>query len=99
MALLSIGLLMFAWTCTRSIPWGIQGFSEVVFGCGMYMVWVTATVYIQDLYVSHSNSALAACAFVRYTIGSAAPMISSVLRNKLGMPWVGLLLCIVMYNR
>lgn len=88
MALLSIGLLTFAWTCARHIPWQIQGFSEVLFGCGMYLVWVTATVYIQDLYVSHSNSALAACSFVRYTIGAAAPMLSSLLRRKLGLPWV-----------
>ncbi|EMF15694.1 MFS general substrate transporter [Sphaerulina musiva SO2202] len=87
MALLSIGLLTFAWTCARHIPWQIQGFSEVLFGCGMYLVWVTATVYIQDLYVSHSNSALAACSFVRYTIGAAAPMLSSLLRRKLGLPW------------
>lgn len=52
------------------------------------MVGVTATVYIQDLYVTHSNSALAACAFVKYTVSAAAPVISSMLRTKLGMPWV-----------
>ncbi|GIZ46947.1 hypothetical protein CKM354_001005000 [Cercospora kikuchii] len=85
MALLSIGLLWFAYSCSPDTNWPLQAAAAIVFSCGMYMVWVTATVYVQDLYVSHSNSALAACAFVRYSVGAAAPMLSGMLREKVGL--------------
>lgn len=62
--------------------------AEIVIGVGMYMVWVTATVYIQDLYVEHANSALAACAFVRYAVGAAFPTFASALYKKLSVHWV-----------
>ena len=63
------------------------------------MVWVTATVYVQDLYVSHSNSALAACAFVRYSVGAAAPMLSGMLREKVGLRRVSSDVTLKMSNR
>ncbi|WPA99428.1 uncharacterized protein RHO25_004045 [Cercospora beticola] len=85
MALLSVGLLWFAYGCSQETHWLLQAAAAIVFSCGMYMVWVTATVYVQDLYVSHSNSALAACAFVRYSVGAAAPMLSGMLREKVGL--------------
>lgn len=88
MALLSSGLLCFAWkTSPRAELWE-QIVAEVVVGSGMYMVWVTATVYLQDLYTGHANSALAACAFVRYAVGAGFPMLAKPLYNKFGIRWV-----------
>lgn len=50
--------------------------------------FLSGTVYLQDLYVVHANSALAACAFVRYTVGSVFPLFASSMYDKLGMAWV-----------
>ncbi|PPJ50400.1 hypothetical protein CBER1_06972 [Cercospora berteroae] len=85
MALLSVGLLYFAYSCSPETDWLLQAAAANVFSCSMCMVWMTATVYVQDLYVSHSNSALAACAFVRYSVGAAAPVLSGVLREQVGL--------------
>lgn len=65
-----------------------QLIAEIPVGAGMYMVWVTGTVYLQDLYVVHANSALAACAFVRYAVGSVFPLFAGPMYNKLEMRWV-----------
>lgn len=88
MAILSSGMLMFSWTAVDRIPVIEQLLAEIPIGAGMYMVWVTGTVYLQDLYVIHANSALAACAFVRYSVESVFPLFAASMYNKLGMPWV-----------
>ncbi|KAK4505201.1 hypothetical protein PRZ48_003164 [Zasmidium cellare] len=87
MAMLSGGLLSFSWTTDRKLPVVAQLLAELPIGAGMYMVWVTGTVYLQDLYVVHANSALAACAFVRYAVGSVFPLFAGSMYDKLGMPW------------
>ncbi|KAF2165257.1 hypothetical protein M409DRAFT_67499 [Zasmidium cellare ATCC 36951] len=87
MAILSFGLLLFSWTAVDRLPVIEQLLAEIPIGAGMYMVWVTGTVYLQDLYVIHANSALAACAFVRYSVGSVFPLFAASMYNKLGMPW------------
>jgi fucose permease len=84
MALLSLGLVWFGLAGAPSVSWISQAGSEVILGCGLYLVWVTATVYIQDLYVSHANSALAACALLRYSAGAASPLLSGFLSETLG---------------
>lgn len=90
MAMLSGSLLWFAWTADQNVPEIAQLLAEVPIGAGMYMVWVTGTVYLQDLYVVHANSALAGCAFVRYAVGSLFPMFAKPMYDKLGMKWVSL---------
>lgn len=89
MTVLSLGLVCFAWKSSADIPWHEQALAEVLIGAGMYLVWVTATVYVQDLYLGHANSALAACAFIRYGIGAVFPMVGAAMYNKLGVQWVG----------
>ncbi|CAK4034007.1 MFS general substrate transporter [Lecanosticta acicola] len=88
MIILSLGLLYFAWKTSSSTHWSDPATAEVLIGTGMYLVWVTATVYIQDLYVEHANSALAACAFVRYAAGAALSTFSAPMYEKLGVHWM-----------
>lgn len=88
MSILSVGLLCFAWKSSATAPWRDQALAEVLIGAGMYLVWVTATVYVQDLYLTHANSALAACAFIRYGIGASFPVFSKSMYNQLGIQWV-----------
>ncbi|EME86002.1 uncharacterized protein MYCFIDRAFT_117225, partial [Pseudocercospora fijiensis CIRAD86] len=89
MALLSLGLVWFGQTSAHARwSWAHLASAESMIGAGMFMVWCTATVYVQDLYVSHSNSALAACAFVRYSSGAIFPLLAGPMRTVLGVSWV-----------
>ncbi|KXT17408.1 hypothetical protein AC579_5741 [Pseudocercospora musae] len=88
MALLSLALVWFGQTSAQPhLPWAHLASAETTMGVGMFMVWCTATVYVQDLYVSHSNSALAACAFVRYSSGAIFPLLAEPLRAVIGVSW------------
>ncbi|KAK4920838.1 hypothetical protein LTR66_016710 [Elasticomyces elasticus] len=85
--LLPIGLFWFAWTSSPHITWVPQMISGFFVGAGIMLVFSNGIVYIVDIYLSTSASALAANTFVRSFVAAGLPLAAPTMYKNLGVAW------------
>lgn len=85
--LLPIGLFWFAWTSSPNILWVPQVISAYFIGAGIMLVFSNCLVYIVDIYLSASASALAGNALLRSIAAAGLPLAGPVMYGNLGVPW------------
>ncbi|KAH3912956.1 hypothetical protein HBI56_089610 [Parastagonospora nodorum] len=97
---LPIGLIWFAFTAKPSIHWIVPVLAGVPFAFGNVTVFISAALYMLDVYGPMSGaSAMAANGLVRYIMGASFPLFTVQMYNALGVKWATLLLafvCLVM---
>ena len=87
-----IGLFWFAWTSFKFLnPWP-QIVSGAFIGCGFVMVFMSAILYLVDVYLFDANSALAINALIRSGVTAAFPLFALPLYKNLGVQWATSLL-------
>lgn len=72
--LLPVGLFFFAWTSSPSISWIPQIISGFFIGAGVMLIFTMGIVYIVDIYLSSSASAMAANTFFRSALAAGLPL-------------------------
>ncbi|OJJ50733.1 hypothetical protein ASPZODRAFT_2105078 [Penicilliopsis zonata CBS 506.65] len=90
--LLPAGMFWFAWTSDPHINWVPQVLSAVLLGAGILLIFLQGLNYIIDVYVGHSNSALAANTLFRSLLGAGFPMFGIGMFHNLGVNWAMTLL-------
>ncbi|RFU31955.1 hypothetical protein B7463_g4368, partial [Scytalidium lignicola] len=93
---LPIGLIWFALTAKQSIHWIVPVFAGVPFAFGNVTVFISAALYMLDVYGPLSGaSAMAANGLLRYTMGASFPLFTVQMYEALGVKWATLLLAFV----
>lgn len=85
--LLPAGLFWLAWTSSSSVPWPAQVLSAVPIGSGIILIFMSAVVYLADVYLFDANSALAINTFVRSLVAAAFPLFTHRMFATLGVHW------------
>lgn len=88
--LLPIGLFWLAWT--THAHWIAQVIPIFFFGAGVMLVFAVSVVYIIDIYLPLSASALAANTAIRSAVGAALPLAAPKMFDTLGIGWATSLL-------
>jgi hypothetical protein len=93
-------LVWFALTAKTSIHWIVPVLAGVPFAFGNVTVFISAALYMLDVYGPMSGaSAMAANGLVRYIMGASFPLFTVQMYDALGVKWATLLLafvCLVM---
>ncbi|KAF9252408.1 hypothetical protein DTO006G1_3156 [Penicillium roqueforti] len=82
-----IGLFMFAWTTYPSVHWIVPIIGAVFFSCGLVMVFISLMSYLIDSYTVYAASVMAANSVVRSLFGTAFPLFTTQMYEKLGNQW------------
>ncbi|OJD21959.1 hypothetical protein ACJ73_06698 [Blastomyces percursus] len=90
--LVSIGILIFAWTIYRDVHWIAPIIGSAVFGLGTILVYSGIFTFLVDAYPLYAASALAANSFLRSSFGAAFPLFGIQMYNRLGFNWASSLL-------
>jgi hypothetical protein len=85
--LLPIGLFLFAWTSSLSLPWAPQAIARIPMGMGIIMTFMQCLNYIINTYKVNANSAISANVLVRSIVGGASSMFAESLYGRLGINW------------
>jgi len=94
--LLPIALFWFAWTAKKEVHWISPVLATVPFAWGNLLVFISSCLYLIDTYgAQYGASALAANAFMRYIFGTAFPLFTLQMYQKLGTGWATSLLAFV----
>ncbi|KEF63209.1 uncharacterized protein A1O9_01186 [Exophiala aquamarina CBS 119918] len=84
---LPIGLFLFAWTTYPSLHWILPITGAMFFSCGLVMVFISLMSYLVDSYVVYAASVLAANSVLRSLFGTAFPLFTTQMYEKLGNQW------------
>ncbi|KAK0280028.1 hypothetical protein LTR35_008178 [Friedmanniomyces endolithicus] len=84
---LPIGLFWFAWTSHPSSSPIPQIISGAPVGMGIVLIFLQGINYIIDVYMMHSNSAIAGNTVIRSFVGAAFPMFAKYMYKSLGVQW------------
>ncbi|KAK1815328.1 hypothetical protein LTR12_010298 [Friedmanniomyces endolithicus] len=84
---LPIGLFWFAWTSNPSSSPIPQIISGAPVGMGIVLIFLQGINYIIDVYMMHSNSAIAGNTVIRSFVGAAFPMFAKYMYKSLGVQW------------
>lgn len=100
MAIVPIGLVIFAWTTEKStelqpVPWPVPLLGAVIFCFGMLLTYVCIQTYIVDTFGEFSASALGAGILVRSISGALLSFVGIGLYEKLGYGWGTMLLAFI----
>jgi len=90
--ILPIGLFWFAWTSTSTIIWVPQIISGFFIGAGIMLIFTNGIVFIVDIYLQSSASALAANTFIRSAAAAGLPLAAPGMYQHLGVAWATSLL-------
>lgn len=90
--LLPIGLFWFAWTSSPSITWIPQMIAGFFIGSGIMLIFTNGIVYLVDIYLQASASALAANTFIRSFGAAGLPLAAPTMYRNLGTSWATSLL-------
>lgn len=93
--LLPVGLFWFGWTSSPSISWVPQIISGFFIGAGVMLIFTNGIVYIVDIYLQSSASALAANTFIRSAAAAGLPLAAPSMYTKLGTAWATSLLAFI----
>lgn len=88
--LLPLGLFWMAWS--SSTHWIAQVIPIFFFGAGIMLVFAVSVVYIIDIYLPLSASALAANTAIRSAVGAGLPLAAPKMYDNLGIGWATTLL-------
>ncbi|KAF7716288.1 MFS-type transporter [Penicillium ucsense] len=92
-ALIPIGELWFAWTCSpASIHWIVPLLAGIPFGAGNTGVFIYASNYLTHSYGMYAASAMAGNSVIRSVLGGVLPLVGPYMYNSLGANWSGTLL-------
>ncbi|KAH8817382.1 MFS transporter [Xylogone sp. PMI_703] len=84
---LPVGLFLFAWTTYPSVHWIVPTIGAMFFSCGLVMVFISLMSYLIDSYVVYAASVLAANSVLRSLFGTAFPLFTTQMYEKLGNQW------------
>ncbi|KAI1137546.1 MFS transporter [Hypoxylon sp. FL0543] len=84
---LPIGLFLFAWTTYPSVHWIVPIIGGMFFACGLVMVFISLMSYLIDSYVVYAASVLAANSVLRSLFGTAFPLFTTQMYERLGNQW------------
>ncbi|KAK1821871.1 hypothetical protein LTR12_003747 [Friedmanniomyces endolithicus] len=84
---LPVGLFWFAWTSHPSSSPIPQIISGAPVGMGIVLIFLQGINYIIDVYMMHSNSAIAGNTVIRSFVGAAFPMFAKYMYKSLGVQW------------
>ncbi|KAK2762839.1 hypothetical protein FQN54_001014 [Arachnomyces sp. PD_36] len=93
--LVSIGLLIFAWTIYPHVHWIAPIIGSALFGAGTILVYSGIFTFLVDAYPVYAASALAANSFARSTFGAIFPLFGiqmGAVYHRLGYNWATCLL-------
>ncbi|EEH47722.2 uncharacterized protein PADG_03806 [Paracoccidioides brasiliensis Pb18] len=90
--LVSIGILIFAWTIFQHVHWIVPIIGSAGFGLGTVLVYSGIFTFLVDAYPLYAASALAANCFLRCSFGAVFPLFGIQLYNRLGFNWASTLL-------
>ncbi|EEH38102.2 hypothetical protein PAAG_01023 [Paracoccidioides lutzii Pb01] len=90
--LVSIGILIFAWTIFRHVHWIVPIIGSAGFGLGTVLVYSGIFTFLVDAYPLYAASALAANCFLRCSFGAIFPLFGIQMYNRLGFNWASTLL-------
>lgn len=85
--MLPLGLFWFGWTSSRTILWVPQVMSGFFIGAGIMLIFTNGIVFIIDIYLQSSASALAANTFVRSLAAAGLPLAAPTMFRNLGIGW------------
>ncbi|KAK4234846.1 MFS transporter [Achaetomium macrosporum] len=85
--ILPIGLFLFAWTTYPSVHWILPIIGATFFSCGLVMVFISLMSYLVDSYTVYAASVLAANSVLRSLFGTAFPLFTTQMYEKLGNQW------------
>ena len=84
---LPLGLFIFAWTNSPSIPWIVSIIFTAPFGFGMVLVFLSIMNYLIDSYTIYAASVLAANSVLRSLFGAVFPLFTTYMYQNLGIHW------------
>lgn len=90
--LLPVGLFWLAWTDGKNVHWIAQVMSLFFVGAGIMLLFAVGLVYIIDIYLPMSASALAANTAARSAVAAGLPLAAPKMYENLGSPWATTLL-------
>ena len=94
--MLPIGLFWWAWAPNKDVQWIVPVLAGVPFGWGCLSIFISATTYLVDVYLSaNSASAVAANGILRYGLGAVFPLFTLQMYEGLGVHWAGSLFAFV----
>ena len=88
--LLPIGLFWLAWT--THTHWAAQVIPIFFVGAGIMLIFAVGVVYIIDIYLPVSASAIAANTFIRSAVAAGLPLAAPSMYDTLGTAWATSLL-------
>lgn len=89
-------LVWFALSAKTSVHWIVPVLSGIPFAFGNVTVFISAALYMLDVYGPMSGaSAMAANGLLRYIMGASFPLFTVQMYEKLGVKWATLLLAFV----
>ena len=82
--LIPVGLFGIAFTTYRSVHWVVPIIASIPFGMGVCYTFTSTFTYLVTAYPPIAASVLASNSFFRSCFGSAFPLFTSAMYNKLG---------------
>ena len=82
--LIPVGLFWIAFTTYRSVHWIVPIIASVFFGMGVFYTFSSTSTYLITAYRPIAASVLASNSFFRSCFGSAFPLFTSAVYDKLG---------------
>lgn len=87
-AMLPPSLFWFAWSARPAVHWICPVVAEAVFGCGNLLVFMSAVLYVTDVYGARfTASAMGANNLARYILAAAFPLFVTYMYDGLGTDW------------
>jgi MFS family permease len=86
-SVLPLGLFIFAWTNSPSLPWIISLLFTGALGFGNVVLFLSVSNYLVDSYTIFAASVLSANAVLRSLFGAAFPLFTTYLYQNLGIHW------------
>ena len=85
-----IGLFWFGWAAHTH--WMAQIIAGVPLGIGLFVLFMQGMNYLIDVYLTISNSAIAANTLVRSFLGGSFPLFATAMYRNLGVDWASTIL-------
>jgi MFS family permease len=84
---LTLGLFLYAWTASASVPWIAPAIGLACVGFGIMCIVQAVTVYVTDSYPSHAASAISVVACGENIFAAFLPLSTRDMYDTLGFHW------------
>ncbi|KAJ7574299.1 MFS polyamine transporter [Mycena floridula] len=82
-----ISMFIYAWCAYSFVPWYGQAIAIVLFVWACFVIYTAVFTYLADCYGPYASSALAGQSLCRNLAGTAFPLFTDQIYNKLGYRW------------